>query len=104
MHIPKSQENRIRSVIVKVHERRLADSLAPVEEAIRRWRAGEGSIFDIENAIHQHQMRSKRYWNLYANTAAASPQAVYILDEAMDLGLITPEQYQEMTRVRRATR
>ncbi|MGH9510449.1 MAG: hypothetical protein ACRD2M_10960 [Terriglobales bacterium] len=101
MPIPKSLENRIRAVISQVHQRRLADSLAPVEEAIRRWRAGEGSIFEIEDAIHKHQMRSRRFWNLYANTAATSPQVIYVLNEALDLGLLTREQYQELTRVRR---
>ncbi len=104
MALPKSQEKRIRAVIAQVHERRLAESLAPVEEAIQRWREGEGTVFAVDEAIHHHQMRSKRYWNLYPHTAAASPQVLYILDEALEMGLISPEQHQELARIRRVVR
>ena len=104
MALPKSLERRIRAVIAQVHERRLAESLAPVEEAIRRWREGEGTVFAVDDAIHQHQMRSKRYWNLYPHTAAASPQVLYILDEALEMGLISAEQHRELGRIRRVAR
>ncbi len=104
MALPKSQEKRIRAMIAQVHERRLAESLAPVEETIQRWREGEGTVFAVDEAIHLHQMRSKRYWNLYAHTAATSPQVLYILDEALELGLISPEQHRELARIRLVTR
>lgn len=95
----RSQENRIRAVMSRVHEHHLAGSLAPVEEGIRKWRAGEGSIFAIDAAIHQHQMRSRRYWHLYANTAAASPEAGYILDEALRFGLISPAEHGDLRQI-----
>ncbi len=82
--------------MTRVHEHKLAESLAPVEEAIRRWRAGEAPIFAIDDAIHQHQMRSKRYWHLYANTAATSPEARYILEEALALKVISPQEHKEL--------
>ncbi len=104
MALPKSLESRIRAVIARVHEQHLAESLAPVEEAIRRWRAGEGSVFAIDDAIRQHQMRSKRYWNLYANAAATSPEVLYILKEALDLGLISEQKHRELTGIRQARR
>ena len=94
----------MRAVIAQVHERRLADSIAPVEDAIQSWRAGESSVFAVEEAIYQHQMRSKRYWNLYAHAGAASPQVPYILNEALELGLISREQHQELTRMGRPAR
>ena len=97
MGLSKSAEAKIRAVMARVHEHKLAESLAPVEEAIRRWRAGEAAIFAIDDAIHQHQMRSKRYWHLYANTAAGSPEAGYILDEALQLKLISPAEHRELT-------
>ncbi len=87
-------------MIHQVHERRLADSLAPVEEAIRRWREGEAPIFQIDAAIHQHLMRSKRYFALYANTPASSPQAVGILEEAVDLGLLSRHEYRQLISIR----
>jgi hypothetical protein len=94
--VSRGLENRVRGVITRVHERRLAESLAPVEEAIRVWREEEGPIFAIEDAIHQHTMRSKRYWHLYANTAVTAPEVDYILDEALELGLITAEEKKEI--------
>lgn len=100
MLLSKSQERRITEMIHQVHERRLADSLAPVEEAIRRWREGEAPIFQIDHAIHQHLMRSKRYFALYANTPASSPQAVGILEEAVDLGLLSRDEYRQLISVR----
>ena len=99
MLLTKSQERRIMDVIRQVHERRLAESLAPLEEAIRRWREGGASVFQIDDAIHQHTMRSKRYFALYANTPATSPQAVGILKEALDLGMISQDEYQQLTTV-----
>ena len=97
MPLTKSQERRIQEVIRKVHERRLAESLAPMEEAIRLWREGLATVFQIDGAIHQHTLRSKRYFALYANTPATSPVAVGILQEAVDLGMITEEEYRRLT-------
>ncbi len=99
MAIPRSAENKMRALITRVHETRLAESLAPVEEAIRKWRAGEAPIFAIDDAIHQHQMRSKRYWHLYANTAVSSPEAGFILDEALQMKLVTPAEHRELKTV-----
>jgi hypothetical protein len=99
MTLSKSQEKRIRAVLSCVYERRLAESLAPVEEAIRKWHAAEGSIFAVDDAIHQHQMRSRRYWHLYANTAVTSPEAGFILDEALQFGLISPDEHRELRAI-----
>ena len=104
MALPKTLELRIHAVIGRVHERRLAESLSRVEEAIRLWRAGQGTVFQVDDAIHQHQMRSKRLWGLYANTAATSPEVLYIMDEARELGLITPREHREYTGFRRPRR
>ncbi len=101
MLLTKSQERRISGVIRQVHERRLAESLASVEEAIRQWREGALPILKIDNAIHQHTMRSKRYFALYANTPASSPEAVGVLQEAVDLGLLSEGEFRELTSVRR---
>lgn len=88
-------------VIRQVHERRLGESLASVEEALRQWREGVLPVFKIDDTIHQHMMRSKRYFALYANTPATSPEAVGILNEAMDLGLLPEQEYHELTSPRR---
>lgn len=99
MPLTRSQEKRIRAALSRVHERHMAESLAPVEEAIRRWRAAEGGIFAIDDAIHQHQMRSRRYWHLYANTAVTSPEVGFILDEALQFGLISPDEHRELRAI-----
>ncbi len=96
MTIPRSVETRLRKVIQQVHERKLAESLKPVEEAIARWHAGEGSVFDIDEAMDQHRMRSRRFWHLYANTAVTSPEVGFILDEALKLGLLGADQHKEL--------
>jgi hypothetical protein len=96
MDLPKSVEVRIRKVMTRVHERKLAESLEPVERAIREWREGRGPIFAIDDAIHQHQMRSRRYWHLYANTAVTSPEVAYILDEALQLTIISPGEHEDL--------
>ncbi len=96
MPLTKSQETRIRKIIRRVHERHLADSLAPVEEALQKWRAGEGAIFAIDDAIHQHQMRSRRYWHLYANASATSPEVGFILDEALQFGLLSADEHRDL--------
>ena len=100
MLLSKSQERRIAEVIRLVHERRLAESLAPVEEAILSWREGARSIFEIDKAIHQHSMRAKRYFAVYANTAASSPEAVGVLEEALDLSIINKEEHKHLTGIK----
>jgi len=102
--LTRSQQNRIRNVIRKVHEWKLAESLAPVERAIQDWRAGQRPVFDIDDEIHQHQMRAKRYWGLYANTAASSHEIAYILKEAFDLGLIDEKEHNELLAIWRQPR
>ena len=104
MALHRSLELRIRAVIGRVHEQRLAESLAPVEEAIQRWHAGQGAVFQVDDAVRQQQIRSRRYWALYANAAATSPEVVYIMDEALKLGFISPKQHREFTGFRRPPR
>ena len=99
MLLTKSQERRIIEVIRLVHEHRLAASLAQVEEALRAWHEGLTPIFSVDDAIRQHTMRSKRYFALYANTPASSPAAVGILDEAVELGIISKEEYERLIAV-----
>ena len=95
--LPKTLELRIRKAINKVHERKLAESLEPVEEALRKWHDGEGTIFQVNDAMHQHQMRAKRFWGLYANTAATSLEVPYIMEEALRLGLISPAEFRQLS-------
>ena len=95
MPLPRSIELKIRAVIVRVHERRMAESLAQVEQAIARWRDGSSTVFDVDDVIRQHQNRAKHFWNLYANSAATSPEVHYILDEALKLGLISQTEHHD---------
>jgi hypothetical protein len=97
MIITKAQERRIREVIRLVHERRLAESIALVEEAIRFWKAGEASVFEIDEAIRKHSDRARHHFIRYANTPAIAPEAVGILDEALALGMIDQEEYRRLT-------
>jgi hypothetical protein len=99
MPLTRSQEKRIRAVLSRVYEHHLAESLARVEEALRAWHAGEGTVFAVDDAIHQHQMRSRRYWHLYANTAVTSPEVGFILDEALQFGMISPDEHRELRAI-----
>ncbi len=99
MALTKSQANRIRSLIARVHERRLAESLAPVEEALGGWRAGEATAFEVDEQIRQHTMRSRRFYLLYANAAVDSPETGFILDEALQLGLISPHEHRQLRAI-----
>jgi hypothetical protein len=101
MLLSKSQERRIKEVIRAVHEKRLAESLAEVEQALADWREGRLPVLRVDDVIHQHAMRAKRYYAHYANTSARAPEAVGILEEAVTLGIISSEEQQRLLAVKR---
>src|ERR1022692_2916983 len=92
----KAQEKRIQEIIRRVHERRQADSLAQVEQAILDWREGSLPILKVDDVIRLHIQRATRYFSRYANTPASALDATPILDEAIDLGLIGDAEYNEL--------
>ncbi len=96
--LTKSQEKRIQELIRQVHEKRLGDSLAQVEQAILDWREGALPIMKVDDVIRQHAQRAARYFSRYANTAARDREAMGVLDEAKDLGLLSEDQYRDLTR------
>lgn len=102
--LPKKTELRLRDVVRRVHEHRLGDSLQKVEAAIAAWHAGNSSPFDVEEAIHQHQLRARKMYLLYANTPVTSPEMESILREARDLKLITDKELGELLTIPKATR
>jgi hypothetical protein len=101
MILTKAQERRIREVIRAVHEKRLGDSLAQIEEAIREWREGAVSAFAVDDAIRKHTEQARKFFIHYANTAASAPEAVGILDEAVILGVIGKEEYAQLTTLKK---
>src|ERR1039458_6217506 len=86
--LTKSQEKRIQELIRQVHEKRLGESLAKVEQAILDWREGALPIMKVDDVIRQHSQRAARYFSRYANVAARDLEAMGVLDEAKTLGLI----------------
>ena len=101
MILTKSQERRIREVIRAVHEKRLAESLEQVEEALRRWREGSTPVFAVDDAILKHNERSRKFFIHYANTPASAPEALGVLDEALALGMINAEEYRVLTTLKK---
>ena len=101
MILSKAHERRIREAIRAVHERRLGESLAQVEDAIKQWREGAMPVFEVDAAILKHTERARKFFIHYANTAASAPEAIGVLDEAMHLGLITREEYAELTTLKK---
>lgn len=102
MILSKAHERRIRAAIRAVHEKRLAESLSEVEEALKQWRDGSIAVFEVDAAILKHTERARKFFIHYANTAASAPEAIGVLDEAMALGLLTREQYAELTTLKKA--
>ena len=102
--LPKKTELRLREVVKRVHEHRVGESLAKVEEAIAGWRAGKTSPFAVDEAIHQHQLRSRKMYMLYANAPVTSPEMESILREARDLKVITDKELGELLTIPKATR
>jgi len=96
--LTKSQEKRIQELIRQVHEKRLSESLAQVEQAILDWREGALPIMKVDDVIRQHSQRAARYFSRYANVAARDLEAMGVLDEAKALGLIDDSQYRDLTR------
>ncbi len=102
--LPKKTEFRLREVVRRVHEHRLGESLQKVEEALAAWRAGKATPFDVDEAIHQHQLRSRKMFMLYANAPVTSPEMESILREARDLKLITDKELGELLTIPKAPR
>ena len=96
--LTKSQEKHIQELIRQVHEKRLTESLAQVEQAILDWREGALPIMKVDDVIRQHTQRAARYFSRYANVAARDLEAMGVLDEAKAFGLIDDNQYRDLTR------
>jgi hypothetical protein len=96
--LTKSQEKRIQGLIRQVHEKRLADSLAVVEQTLLSWREGGVPIMKVDDVIREHSQRSARFFSRYANTAARDLEAMGVLDEARAFGFIEEEEYRQLTK------
>ncbi|GEM_PF-7004714 len=97
--LTKGQETRIQELIRQVHEKRVGDSLALVEQALADWRAGALATLKVDDAMRKHLQLSTRYFARYANTAARDMEAISIVEEAKDLGFLNDEEFRGLTRI-----
>lgn len=64
--LTKGQKRELCRVVALAYEREVAAALSGVEEAFRRWRAGEIGPHDVSEAIHTfHQGPSRTLWSRY---------------------------------------
>ena len=85
---------RLQAVVTALIEHRVATSLADVEKALQRWRSGTHSALAAHGAVLRHAARCER--TVERVTAAAGDRPEGILRDAVDAGLMSPEEFVEL--------
>lgn len=85
---------RLQAVVTALIEHRVSTSLVDVERALSRWRTGAHSALAAHGAVLRHAARCER--TVERVTAAAGDRPEGILRDAVDAGLMSPEEFQEL--------
>ncbi len=86
--------DRLRAILTRYLESCLGQSLGEVEDALRRWRAGEIGALEAHAAVLGHAGRAQRLAGRLAGVdeAGAGP----LLRDAVDRGMLTAEEFTEL--------
>jgi len=82
---------RLQAVVTALIEHRVATSLVDVEKAIARWRSGTHSALAAHGAVLRHAARCER--TVERVTAAAGDRPEGILRDAVDVGLMSVDEF-----------
>ncbi len=85
---------RLQAVVTALIEHRVSTSLVDVERALSRWRSGGHSALAAHGAVLRHAARCER--TVERVTAAAGDRPEGILRDAVDAGLMSPEEFHEL--------
>lgn len=85
---------RLQAVVTELIEHRVSTSLVDVERALARWRNGSHSALAAHGAVLRHAARCER--TVERVTAAAGERPEGILRDAVDAGLMMPEEFIEL--------
>jgi stringent starvation protein B len=89
------EERRVTELVAALVERRLAESLARVEEAIRSWRQGEQSLEDAHGEALRHSARAQVLTERVGRATRNGP--VELLRDALAAGLLDEKEFSEIT-------
>lgn len=90
---PKTQA-RLQVVLTALIELRVSTSLVDVERALERWRSGIQNALAAHSAVLRHAARCEK--TVERVTAAVSDRPEGILRDAVDAGLMTPEEFVQL--------
>jgi len=85
---------RLQAVVTALIEHRVSTSLVDVERALARWRGGTHSALAAHGAVLRHAARCER--TVERVTAAAGDRPEGILRDAVDAGLMSPEEFTQL--------
>jgi stringent starvation protein B len=90
---PKSMA-RLQVMLTALIEHRVSTSLVDVERALARWRSGTHSTLAVHSVVLRHAARCAR--TMERVDAATRDRPEGILRDAVDVGLMTPEEFVEL--------
>ncbi|MBA3459054.1 MAG: hypothetical protein H0T46_03770 [Deltaproteobacteria bacterium] len=85
---------RLQAVVTALIEHRVSTSLVDVERALARWRAGDHSALAAHGAVLRHAARCER--TVERVTAAAGDRPEGILRDAVDVGLMSEDEFLQL--------
>src|SRR5512142_841930 len=85
---------RLQTVVTALIEHRVSTSLVDVERALARWRSGAHSALAAHGAVLRHAARCER--TVERVTAAAGDRPEGILRDAVDAGLMSPDEFVQL--------
>jgi stringent starvation protein B len=86
---------RLQEIVTALMARRLEDSLVEVERALAAWRDGKSDVLEAHAETMRHAARAGA---LSARVARAGLEgADALLRDALEAGLVTPDEFRELT-------
>jgi len=95
--IPKHIKRALRELAARAHEAELARELAALEAEFSRWRSGEVTAFDLNEAIHRfHHGASRELYLTYTQPHPKGAIASAIHAGILDRTQIAPDVLEEL--------
>jgi stringent starvation protein B len=91
----RADEKRLQEIFTALVQRRIGDSLAQVEQALAAWRAGERTVLAAHAEVLRHAARTNVLSNRVARAGLEGPAR--LLRDALDAGLLTDEEFFDLT-------
>ncbi|MBF6215884.1 hypothetical protein IU487_33340 [Nocardia puris] len=81
-----AQRRAARDRVTAYHEAQLGELIAHVEQAVRRFRAGELDAFEVDAVIHRYHRAAQKLWVFCDQSGAHVETTAHLIDHLDESG------------------